>query len=130
MRGQSRLPLYLGLAMVAGAVGFGVAAWAPESAQARKAALVGVAEMVASGLVGLWLKRWALAFSMGRALGVVGVIFMLRLMLVSVGLVLVVRAGWSGTAFAVGFFGEYFVLQWIEVTYVVAESKRRDPGGV
>jgi hypothetical protein len=64
-------------------------------------------------------------------MAMVAVVFLFRLVLVSLGLVVVVRvAGWSGMAFAVGFFAEYFVLQWVELAYVLIESKRRGQGGV
>ena len=53
-----------------------------------------------------------------------------RMVLVAAGLVFVARAQWGAVAFTLGFFGVYFPLQWIEVGYVLAETKRRGQGGV
>jgi len=54
---------------------------------------------------------------------VVGVVFGLRAVAVAVGLLVVVQRGMSAVAFVAGFFGVYFALQWIEVSYVTAASK-------
>jgi hypothetical protein len=57
------------------------------------------------------------------ALKVVGVVFGLRAVAVVVGLLVVVQRGLSAVGFVAGFFGVYFALQWIEVSYVMAASR-------
>lgn len=113
-----------------GALGLCGAFLLPRSPQGRLAAFVGVAEAVSSGLVALGLKKRALARSVKGALAVVGQVFLLRMVLVAAGLVYVARAQLGAVAFTLGFFGVYFPLQWIEVGYVLAETKRRGQGGV
>ena len=131
MSARGRWLLFAALVGLLGAAGVAGAVLGVEEPDARKAALVGVGEAVFSGAVALELKRRAVAKSLNWALAMVAVVFLFRLVLVSLGLVVVVRvAGWSGMAFAVGFFAEYFVLQWVELAYVLIESKRRGQGGV
>jgi hypothetical protein len=128
---RGRYLVFLALVVAAGALGLAWAALGPREPETRGAALVGVGEAFFSGLVALELKRRALARSVNWAVAMVAVMFLVRLLMVSLGLVVVVRvAGWSGMAFAVGFFAEYFVLQFVELTYVLIESKRRGQGGV
>jgi hypothetical protein len=57
-----------------------------------------------------------------------GVVFGLRLVLVAAGLAYVRVKGGSVVPFVAGFFGCYFVLQWVEISYVLAEQKRRGGG--
>jgi hypothetical protein len=111
---------------VAGLLG---AYFLPRSAEARLAAFVGVAGSVLAGAVVLPLKRRALDRGLNRALVVLGAAFVVRLVLVVAGLMYVVRANLGPLAFTLGFFGVYVVLQWVEISYVLAESKRRGQGG-
>jgi len=57
-----------------------------------------------------------------------GVVFGLRLVLVMAGLAYVRVKGLSVIPFVAGFFGSYFVLQWVEISYVLAEQNRRSGG--
>ncbi len=54
--------------------------------------------------------------------------FGLRAVMVAAGLYWVVSRGLEAVAFVMGFFGVYFALQWIEISYVMAASKDA-PGG-
>lgn len=125
-----RLPFYTGLLAAVGVVGLGMAYLLGRGASQRVGALIGVAGAVVSGAAALPLKRRALAKSVKLALGVVVAVFLGRLLLVLVGLLYVRSAGLSPMAFVMGFFGAYFALQWIEVSFVLAEMKRRGQGGV
>lgn len=125
-----QLPRFTAMVLGVGALGLCGAYFLPRGAQGRLAAFVGVAEALVSGLVALALKKRALARSVQGALAVVGQVFLLRMAMVAAGLVFVARAQWGAVAFTLGFFGVYFPLQWIEVGYVLAETKRRGQGGV
>jgi hypothetical protein len=92
-------------------------------------AFAGVALATLSGAAALSLKRWALARSVRSVLGMVGVMFCLRLGLVVAGLAYVRVKGASVVPFVVGFFAVYFVIQWVEISYVLAESRRLGTGG-
>ena len=107
--------------MVAGVV---VAAVLPKVAEDRSAALLGVGLSAATGVLALWLKRRAMGQAdLKAALKVVGVVFALRGVGVGLGLAWVVSRNLSAIAFVGGFFGVYFALQWIEVSYVMAATK-------
>ena len=128
--GWGSLPGFAALMAGVGALGMAGAYFLPSGPEGRLAAMVGVASVVLSGGLSLMLKRRALACSLKVALAVLGVMFGVRLLLVAVGLVWATRAGLGVVAFTVGFFGVYFVLQWIEVGYVLTEAKRLGQGGV
>jgi len=119
-------------ALVAGAAAAGLwLAWVVgRSAEQRSAAMVAVAAAASSSGLGLVLKRKAMERGLNWALGVVGILFMVRLGMVGAGIWWAASAGLSAMAFAIGFLGEYVVLQWIEISYVLAEQKRRGRGGV
>lgn len=119
------MPLYAGLVTAVGALGMVGAALLPQSASGRTGALLGVAAAAASGLLALPLKRRALGVSVQAALKVIGAVFAVRAVLVVAGLLFVRQRGVGPIPFVVGFFGVYFVVQWIEVSYVLAEQKRR-----
>lgn len=113
---------------VAGA-GVALALWLPEALEARRAALVGVLLAAGTGTVGLVLKRRAVRRDLASAFKVVGLVFGMRALGVGVGLVAVVRQGWSAVGFVAGFFATYFVLQVIEMSYVMAASRNAAGGG-
>jgi hypothetical protein len=115
--------LHAGLSAVVAVVGLAVAALAPMVSEARVAAVVGVTLAAVTGAVGLVLKRRALRKDLNAALKVVGVVFGMRAVGVVVGLLWVVERGLGAVAFVAGFFGTYFALQWIEVSYVMAASR-------
>jgi hypothetical protein len=95
----------------------------------QNSALLGVGLAGLSSAVALWLKRRAMAGAdLKSAMKVVGVVFGLRAVLVVVGLALAVRLGGSAAAFVVGFFGAYFALQCIELSYVVAAVPKGPDG--
>jgi hypothetical protein len=110
------------------AVAMVLAALLPRAAEARQSALVGVVLAAVTGVVALVLKRRVVARELNAALKVVAVVFGMRAVGVVVGL-LVVERGLSAVAFVAGFFGTYFVLQWIEVSYVMAASRDAAGGG-
>ena len=87
------------------------------------AALWGVGLAAVTGAVALVLKRRAVKQDLNAALKMVGVVFGLRAVGVMVGLWGVISRGMAAVPFIAGFFGVYFALQWIEVSYVMAASK-------
>ncbi|HEX8440950.1 hypothetical protein [Archangium sp.] len=122
-QGAEAFRLHAGLSAVVAVVGLAVAALAPKVPEARLSAVIGVALAAVTGAVGLVLKRRALRKDLNAALKVVGVVFGMRAVGVVVGLLWVVERGLGAVAFVAGFFGTYFALQWIEVSYVMAASR-------
>lgn len=120
---------HLGLVAVAGVAGVLGAYFLSRAPGDRLGALVGVGGSVLAGALAMVLKRRAVARGLNWALGMMGATFGLRMVLVAAGLVYVMRAGLGAMAFTLGFFGVYLVLQWNEITYVLAEAKRRGRGG-
>ncbi len=118
---------HAGLAAVVAVVAVAVGALLPKTPEARVSSLVGVGLAVVTGAVALVLKRRAVSQDLNAALKVVGWVFGMRAVGVVVGLLWVVTRGWEAVAFVAGFFGTYFALQWIEVSYVMAAS--RDAAG-
>lgn len=127
--GSDPFPRYMSLAAGAGVVGLLGAYLAPGSPEGRQSALLGVGASVLAGALALALKRRAAARGLNWALGMMGVAFAVRMVLVGVGLAYVIRAELGPLPFTVGFFGVYLVLQWVEISYVLAEAKRRGGGG-
>jgi hypothetical protein len=119
------LPFYAGIVAAVGIAGVLGAVLLPQSSAGRLGALLGVAAAASSGLVALPLKRRALRHSIQSALKLIGVVFAVRAILVAAGLVFVSGRGAGPIPFTVGFFGPYFVLQWVEISYLMAEQKRR-----
>ena len=132
MSDQARdpLPRYAAGVVAVGVAGMLAIVLIPASPAQRLGAFVGVAGATLSSAAALSLKRWALARSLKAALGMVGVTFGMRMVLVGAGLAYVKVKGAGVLPFTMGFFGVYFVLQWLEISYVLAESKRRSAGGV
>ncbi|WNG32852.1 hypothetical protein F0U60_03980 [Archangium minus] len=112
-----------GLAAAVTGVGLALAAFLPKDAESRQAAFIGVGLAAVTGVVALLLKRRAVSRDLNAALKVVGWVFGMRAVGVVVGLLWVVQRGLGAVAFVAGFFGTYFVLQWIEVSYVMAASR-------
>lgn len=121
--GSDSFGWHSGLAAGVMAVGLVLAAFLPRAVESRQGALVGAGLSAATGVVALWLKRRAVRKDLKAALKVVGVAFGLRAVAVAVGLLVVVQRGLGAVAFVVGFFGVYFALQWIEISYVMAASR-------
>jgi hypothetical protein len=121
-------PLHAGLMAVVGLAGVAAAYWVPVPPEARLGAFLGVAIASLTGAVALPMKRRALGRSIEEALKVLGYVFAVRLVAVALGLWFVIAKGAGPIAFTAGFFGEYFTLQWIEISYLLAEQKRRGPG--
>jgi hypothetical protein len=111
--------------MAAGVMGVGalVAALLPRVVEDRVSASWGVGLSAVTGVVALVLKRRAVRRDLKAALKVVGIVFGLRALGVVVGLLGVVSRGLAAVPFVMGFFGVYFALQWIEVSYVMAASR-------
>jgi hypothetical protein len=124
-----RFSRYMGMAVGVGALGFVGAYVLPRSPEGRLSAFLGVAGSALAGTLALALKRRAMARGLNWALGMLAAAFGLRMVLVGVGLVYVMGARLGAMAFTVGFFSVYLVLQWIEITYVMAEARRRGRGG-
>lgn len=116
-------------AVAAGFIGLGVAAAVGRAPEERNAAVLGVALAVASTGMALFLKRRALKGSTPGAVQSMGVVFAIRFFLAGFGLVGVAVLGLGKMSFVIGFFATYFVLQWLEVGYVLAEKKRLGHGG-
>lgn len=125
---ESTLSKFGGYAGLVTAAGLVAAAALPSGPDNRLGALVGVGIAGVTSLFALWLKQRAVKKSLGAALGAVGIVFAVRMVLVAAGLFWVMGRGAGLVAFVAGFFGAYFALQWIEIAYVMAESKRRGPG--
>lgn len=124
-----RFMRYLALVAGVGLLGLVGAYALPQTGEGRLGALVGVAVSVAAGGVVLGLKRWALSRSLNWALMMVGASFGIRLLAVTVGFAVVITRGAEKVAFIAGFFAVYFVLQWLEISYILA-SPGRGQGGV
>ena len=129
-RGRDELARHTLYLVLAAAAGMGLAWEVPARAEGRLTALLGVTAAAATGGVALWLKGRALLGSMGRALAVLGVMFAVRLAVVAGLLVWASRAGYPPAPLVAGFLGEYVALQWIEISYVLAEQRRRGRGGM
>jgi hypothetical protein len=123
-------PKYVGMVVGVGTAGLAGAYFLPGTPEGRLSAFVGVAGSVFAGAVALTLKRRALEKGIKWALQMLAVAFGVRVVLVGVGLVYVMARGVGAVPFTVGFFTVYLVLQWIEITYVLAETKRRSRGGL
>ena len=128
-RGAEIFWTHAGLAAAVAVVGVALAFVLPRAAESTRSALIGVVLAAGTGAVGLGLKRRAVRRDLTAALKVVGLVFGMRAVGVGVGLWWVVDRGLSAVAFVVGFFGTYFVLQWIEVSYVMAASRDAAGGG-
>ncbi|HVG62778.1 MAG TPA: hypothetical protein VNA24_29700, partial [Hyalangium sp.] len=67
--------------------------------------------------------RYAMQRSLQSALKVVGLVFGFRAVTVGAGVYVMVTRGFGPWGFVIGFFGVYFVLQWVEISYVNAASR-------
>ncbi|MBX5480611.1 MAG: hypothetical protein IRZ16_02000 [Myxococcaceae bacterium] len=94
----------------------------PAQAAAQRTAAVGAAMCAGSGALALLFKRRAR--SLNAALLVVVLVFGVRAALVTAGALLAQRLGGGAMPFVWGFFGTYFPLQWIEVSYLVQAAKQ------
>jgi hypothetical protein len=104
-------------------VGLALAAGLPQSPEHRWPALWGTGLAAVTAVVSLPLKRWAVRKSLRAALKAVGLVFGLRVVAVGAGLYAMVSRGLGPWGFVVGFFGVYFVLQWVEISYVNAAAR-------
>jgi hypothetical protein len=104
-------------------VGLALAAALPQTPENRWPALWGTGLAALTGVVSLGLKRRAVQRSLKAALKVVSLVFGLRAVTVAAGLYAIVSRGLGPWGFVVGFFGVYFVLQWVEISYVNAASR-------
>jgi hypothetical protein len=104
-------------------VGMALAAVLPQAPEDRWSALWGAGLAALTGAVSLGLKRYAMRRNIQAALKVVGLVFGLRAVTVAAGVYVMVTRGPGPWGFVVGFFGVYFVLQWVEISYVSAASR-------
>jgi hypothetical protein len=105
------------------AAGVAVVGLAIAEGQREWAALWGAGLAAVTAVVSLPLKRRAVQKSLKAALKAVGLVFGLRTVAVAAGLYAMVSRGLGPWGFVVGFFGVYFVLQWVEISYVNAASR-------
>jgi hypothetical protein len=126
--GERSFRTYAGLSTVVAAVAMGLAVWLPGELGLGRGAVFGALLAVVTGAVALGFKRRALRRDMVAALMVMAWVFGMRAVGVVVGVVWVVRHGWDVVAFVAGFFGTYFMLQWIELSYVMAASRNAARG--
>lgn len=103
-----------------------VALWPDAGPLARRMALVGVALCAGSGVVSLWLK--AQARTVNAALMALVMVFGFRAAMVVLGALLTSRVWGEAMPFVYGFFGTYFPLQWVEISFLVSQSKRQRQG--
>ncbi|NTX05435.1 hypothetical protein HUA74_28075 [Myxococcus sp. CA051A] len=124
-QGEEKDPFgsHAGLAAGVAVVGAAVAGLLPTVVENRVSALWGVGLAAVTGVVALLLKRRAVKQDLKAAMKVVAVVFGLRAVAVLVGLLGMISRGLQPVPFIAGFFGVYFALQWIEVSYVMAASK-------
>ncbi|MDY7226143.1 hypothetical protein [Hyalangium rubrum] len=104
-------------------VGLALAAGLPQTPENRWPAVWGVGLAALTGAVSLPLKRRAVRKSLRAAMKAVGMVFALRVVAVAAGLYAMVSRGLEAWGFVVGFFGVYFVLQWVEISYVSAAAR-------
>ncbi len=120
-----RFPIYAGWMAGVGVLGVLGAYFLPAAMGDRLGAVVGVGAATLSGAIALPLKQRAVARSVEEALKVMGAVFAVRVALVLGGVWFTQSRGAGAVAFTVGFFAVYFVCQWIEIAYLLAEQKRR-----
>ncbi len=116
---QNHALLMAGVAVV----GMALAAALPQTPEVRWSALWGTGLAALTGAVSLGLKRHAVRRNITAAFKAVGLVFGLRAVTVAAGLYVMVTRGFGPWGFVVGFFGVYFVLQWVEISYVSAASR-------
>lgn len=121
---MTRQPLVLHGGLFAGvAVGAAVlAALWPASGAVRSVALAGVGACVVTGVFALLMKRRA--GSLNGALLAVVVVFGIRALVVTAGAALAAKRGGGAMPFVWGFFGTYFPMQWVEVSYLLSAAKQ------
>ena len=107
-----------------GVLGWAVATFLVKDAADRTSALIGIAVMIPSAFLSLWLKRHAVERGLQLALAAAVAIFFVRMIALTVAILLGMRAGLSPMAMVFGFFGEYFVLQVVEIRFVLAVHGR------
>lgn len=121
---MTRHPLMIqgGLAAMVVVGGVLLAAMWPASQAVRAAAVAGVVSCAATGVLSLLFKTWAR--SLNSALLVVVMLFGLRAMVATAGAFLFGRMSSGALPFVWGFFGTYFPLQWVEVSYLLKVNRR------
>lgn len=125
---KNRAVFYLQIVLAVALAGVVAAFVLPKSDSDRHAALLGVCLSAASTPAALYLKKWAVERSLKASLSILGIVFAIRLILVSVGLMLVLWSKAGVVAFTIGFFGIYFLLQWVEISYLLGERNRSGGG--
>lgn len=88
----------------------------------RWAAFAGVVLALFTCLFALVMKGFAIRKNMDATLLTIGVTFFLRLLVVA-GLVIVAAQYGHGMAATIGFFGAYFPMQIIEISYVLRSAR-------
>lgn len=92
------------------------------------AGLIGVAVMVLTGFLSLWLKKLAVQRTLQLALAAAVGIFFVRLILLTTAVLVGMGRELPVMWMVFGFFGEYFVLQVVEIRFVLAVHGQRSLG--
>jgi len=126
-RDQEPLALHVVLSLAVVGVAWAACRWLwPEGGPARQAALMGVWMSAGTGALSLALFRRAR--TVNQALLVFVVLFAVRIVLVAIGATWAIRGSGGVMPFVYGFFGTYFPLQWVEIHYLIADSRRGGQG--
>ena len=122
---QQLFARYAAVVAACGLLGWAAASFLTRDAADKTAALVGVAVMIPTAFLSLWLKRHAVEKGLQLALAAAVAIFFVRMIALTIAILLGMRAGLPAMAMVFGFFGEYFVLQVVEIRFVLAVHGRR-----
>jgi hypothetical protein len=112
-----------------------VVALAPLTSSSRGAAWFGVALAAVSGAFALVTKRRAMSVqglsALSSGMKAFASVMVLRVVVLGAGLAWVARHTDGAFPFVVGFFSVYLGQQWLEVSYLMSEQRRRSqPPGV
>lgn len=118
------------LPFAAGMLALGAAGWAVAAAWPASAgdARTGVLLAAVAGLGGLWVKSKALRRGVNGALGWTVGLFFARVALWGAGVLWLRSHGGDAAAFTAGFCAVFGVGLWLEVSFILAASRRRQRG--
>jgi hypothetical protein len=127
---RKRRALYVEFLLATAAAGLAGSYLLAKPGADRAGARAGVAASALLGLLALYLKQWAIERSLKASLAMVGILFAVRLIVLAIGLGFSRSLGFNAVAFAAGFLGVYFVVQWIEIGYLTNERNRANREGI
>ena len=100
----------------------------PANPDTHAAAWLGIGLATISGAIALLLKRRAMSSdgleSLTTGIKTLGTVMALRGMMLTLGIIWVARHGDGAIGLVVGFFAVYLCQQWLEISYLLTESKR------